>query len=341
MNIAKHERQEPDAGGMRILVTGGAGYIGSIAVEMLANEGYTVVVYDNLIKGHKEAVDPRARFVEGDLADLPLVESTLRDNNIQAVMHFAAHSLVGESVEAPGKYFNNNVCAGLTLIEAMIRTGAKMLVFSSTAATYGMPESVPIKETDSTVPINPYGESKLAFERMLKWFDEAGDLKFVSLRYFNAAGASDNFGEVHDPETHIIPIVLQAALGQRPQVQIYGDDYPTPDGTAIRDYIHVEDLAQAHILALGWLAEGGESRIFNLGNGSGFSVKEVIDTACKVTGREITAQVGPRRAGDPPVLVASSEEIATSLGWKPKYPGLEEIIKTAWEWQQTHPLGYE
>ncbi len=336
MNIAK-----PDAGGMRILVTGGAGYIGSIAVEMLANAGHSVVVFDNLIKGHKEAVDPRAHFVEGDLADLALVESTLRDNNVQAVMHFAAHSLVGESMEVPGKYFNNNVCASLTLVEAMIRTGAKLLVFSSTAATYGMPESVPIKETDPMVPINPYGESKLALERMLKWFDEAGDLKFVSLRYFNAAGASDNFGEVHDPETHIIPIVLQVALGQRPQVQIYGDDYPTPDGTAIRDYIHVEDLAQAHMLALGWLAEGGESRIFNLGNGSGFSVKEVIDTARKVTGREIVAQAGPRRVGDPPVLVASSEEVTTSLGWKPKYPGLEEIIKTAWKWQQTHPLGYE
>jgi UDP-glucose 4-epimerase len=326
---------------MRILVTGGAGYIGSVAVELLADAGHTVVVFDNLVKGHRGAVDERAKFVEGDIADLPLLEQTLQENRIQAVMHFAAHSLVGESMEQPAKYFDNNTSAGVTLAEAMLRAGAKLLVFSSTAATYGMPKNVPIKESDPTIPINPYGESKLAYERMLHWFDEANGLKYVSLRYFNAAGASAKFGEVHDPETHLIPIVLQTALGQRPYVQIYGDDYPTQDGTAIRDYIHVIDLAQAHLLALEWLAEGGESQIFNLGNGHGFSVKEVIDTARKVTGKEIEAQVGPRRPGDPPVLVASSEQISKKLGWKPRYPGLPEIIRTAWEWQQRHPLGYE
>ncbi|MDQ3928152.1 MAG: UDP-glucose 4-epimerase GalE, partial [Chloroflexota bacterium] len=257
------------------------------------------------------------------------------------VMHFAAHSLVGESMEDPGKYFGNNVAASITLVDAMLRNDIKMLVFSSSAATYGMPERVPIKESEPTAPINPYGESKLAFERMLRWYDKGSGLKFVSLRYFNAAGASEKYGEVHDPETHLIPIVLQVALGQRAFVQIYGDDYPTRDGTAVRDYIHVIDLAQAHLLALNWLDEGGESQIFNLGNAAGFSVKEVIDSARRVTGHEIPAQVAPRRAGDPPVLVASSDEISTKLGWKPDYPGLEEIIRTAWEWHRRHPLGYE
>jgi UDP-glucose 4-epimerase len=256
-------------------------------------------------------------------------------------MHFAAHSLVGESMENAVKYFTNNVSASVTLVEAMIRAGTKMLVFSSSAATYGMPRSSPIRETDPTAPINPYGESKLLFEKMLRWFDEAHGVRFVSLRYFNAAGASEKYGEVHDPETHIIPIVLQVALGQRPQVQIYGGDYETPDGTAVRDYIHVIDLAQAHVLALEWLARGGESQIFNLGNGSGFSVKEVVETARRVTGHEIPAQVGPRRAGDPPVLVASSEAIISKLGWKPKYAELEDIISTAWKWHQRHAMGYE
>jgi UDP-glucose 4-epimerase len=326
---------------MRVLVTGGAGYIGSVATELLLDKGHSVVVFDNMVKGHEAAVDPRATFVEGDLSDGALVESTLRDHQVDAVMHFAAHSLVGESMENAVKYFDNNVVASLTLAQAMVRTGVKMLVFSSSAATYGMPESYPIKEDDPTRPINPYGESKLLFEQMLRWLDEVHGLRYVSLRYFNAAGASEKYGEVHDPETHIIPIVLGVALGQRPAVQIYGDDYPTTDGTAIRDYIHVIDLAQAHSLALDWLAEGGESNIFNLGNGAGFSVKEVIDVARQVTGHEIPAQVGPRRAGDPPVLVASSEEIIKKLGWKPKYPGLEEIIKTAWQWHKRHPMGYE
>jgi UDP-glucose 4-epimerase len=327
--------------GMRILVTGGAGYIGSVATELLLDKGHQVVVFDNLIKGHRGAVDPRAHFVEGDLADQALLENTLREQGIDAVMHFAAHSLVGESMEDPGKYFSNNVCTGLTLAEAMTRTGIRMLVFSSSAATYGMPEGNIIHESDPQDPINPYGESKLMYERMLRWFDEIHGLRFVSLRYFNAAGATEKYGEVHDPETHIIPIVLQAALGQRPVVQIYGNDYPTPDGTAVRDYIHVVDLAQAHVLALEWLAKGNESQVFNLGNGHGFSVQQVIEVAREVTGQDIPAEVGPRRPGDPPVLVASSEKISQELGWQPTYPQLVDIIRTAWDWHRKHPLGYE
>ena len=327
--------------GMSVLVTGGAGYIGSVAAEMLLDKGHSVVVYDNMVKGHHGAVDPRATFIEGDLADGELLESALRDHHVDAVMHFAAHSLVGESMENALKYFDNNVVSSFTLAQAMTRAGVKMLVFSSSAATYGMPESSPIRESDPTEPINPYGESKLLFERMLRWLDEVHGLRYVSLRYFNAAGASEKYGEVHDPETHIIPLVLSVALGQRPQVQIYGGDYPTPDGTAVRDYIHVIDLAQAHLLALEWLAGGGESNIFNLGNGAGFSVKEVIETARRVTGHEIPAQIGPRRAGDPPVLVASSEQIIEKLGWQPKYAKLEDIISAAWEWHKKRPMGYE
>jgi UDP-glucose 4-epimerase len=328
--------------GMSVLVTGGAGYIGSVAVEVLLNAGHSVVVYDNLVKGHRGAVDSRAHFVEGDLADLSLLEETLRANRIDSVMHFAAHSLVGESMENPGKYFDNNVCAGLTLLEAMQQTGVNIIVFSSSCATYGMPRGDYIRESDPQDPINPYGESKLLYERMLRWFGELKGLKYISLRYFNAAGASEKFGEVHDPETHLIPLVLQVALGQRPHVQIFGGDYPTPDGTAIRDYIHVIDLAQAHLLALDWLAGGGENGAFNLGNGAGFSVKEVIETARQVTGHPIPAQIGPRRPGDPPRLVASSEGgITTKLGWKPKYPDLADIMRTAWEWHRRHPLGYE
>jgi UDP-glucose 4-epimerase len=332
--------EQVNRGGMRILVTGGAGYIGSVAAELLLDRGHQVVVFDNLIKGHRGAVDPRAHFVEGDLADQALLEETLREHGINAVMHFAAHSLVGESMEDPGKYFANNVCTGLTLAEAMTRTGIRMLVFSSTAATYGMPETDIIHESDPQSPINPYGESKLMYERMLRWYDEIHGLKYVSLRYFNAAGATEKFGEEHDPETHIIPIVLQVALGQRPSVQIYGSDYPTPDGTAVRDYIHVVDLAEAHVLALEWLAQGKESQVFNLGNGTGFSVQQVVEVAREVTGHEIPAQVGPRRPGDPPVLVASSEEITKKLGWKPRYPQLADIIQTAWDWHRKNPLGY-
>jgi UDP-glucose 4-epimerase len=323
-----------------VLVTGGAGYIGSVAVEQLCNAGHKVVVYDNLIKGHRGAVDPRAAFVDGDIADLDLLEKTMREHEVKAVMHFAAHSLVGESMENPVKYFNNNVSASLLLVEAMQRTGADVIVFSSSAATFGVPESDIINEDARQDPINPYGESKLMFERMLRWFDELNGIKYISLRYFNAAGASEKYGEVHDPETHLIPLVLQVALGQRPHIMIFGDDYPTPDGTAVRDYIHVVDLAQAHLLALDSLVAGGKSGAFNLGNGEGFSVKQVIDTARQVTGHPIPAQTGPRRAGDPPVLVASSEGIVARLGWKPDYPQLADIIRTAWEWHQQHPLGY-
>ena len=341
MNHVEPTQAQLNNSKMNVLVTGGAGYIGSITTEMLLDAGYKVVVYDNLVKGHTGAVDPRALFVEGDLNGGALLEETLRTNHIDAVMHFAAFSLVPESMQDAAKYFSNNVSASVTLVEAMVRTGVKMMVFSSSAATYGLPKEVPIQERDATAPINPYGESKLMFERMLRWFDEVHRIRFVSLRYFNAAGASKTFGEVHDPETHLIPIVLQVALGQRPSIQIAGDDYPTQDGTAVRDYVHVEDLADAHILALEWLSDGGESQIFNLGNGHGFSVKEVIETARKVTGHEIPAQVGPRRAGDPPALVASSEEIMKTLGWKPKYAALDQIIETAWDWHRRHPMGYE
>jgi UDP-glucose 4-epimerase len=340
-SIQSAGEETPARRGMSVLVTGGAGYIGSVTAELLLDAGHRVVVFDNLARGHRGAVDPRAAFVEGDIADGELLEQTLRQHQVDAVMHFAAHSLVGESMENAAKYFSNNVTAGLTLLDAMLRAGTRMVVFSSSAATYGMPHNVPIREDDPTEPINPYGESKLVYEQLLRWYDQIHGIKFVSLRYFNAAGASEKYGEVHDPETHLIPLVLQVAMGQRPALQIYGDDYPTPDGTAIRDYIHVVDLAEAHLLAMNWLADGGESQIFNLGNGAGFSVKEVVQVAREVTGHEIPAQMGPRRPGDPPALVASSEQITKILGWQPTYPGLKEIIETAWAWHREHPLGYE
>ena len=340
-NIQSSRDDSPARSGMAVLVTGGAGYIGSVTAELLLDAGHRVVVFDNLARGHRGAVDPRAVFVEGDVADGELLERTLRQHQVDAVMHFAAHSLVGESMENAAKYFSNNVTAGLILLDAMLRVGTRLLVFSSSAATYGMPRNVPIKEDDTTEPINPYGESKLIYEQLMRWYDQVHGIKFVSLRYFNAAGASEKYGEVHDPETHLIPLVLQVAMGQRPALQIYGDDYPTPDGTAIRDYIHVVDLAEAHLLALEWLADGGESQIFNLGNGAGFSVKEVLQVAREATGHEIPAQIGPRRPGDPPALVASSEQITKVLGWQPRYSGLKEIIETAWAWHREHPLGYE
>ena len=324
---------------MRVLVTGGAGYIGSVVTEQLIGDGHQVVVYDNLSKGHRGAVVEGADLVDASLSDAETLRTTLADRRVEAVIHMAASSLVGESVEQPGKYYVNNVVAGLVLLETMLLCDVKRLVFSSTAAVYGEPEEQPIKETAVTSPTNPYGETKLAFEHALKWFDRAHGLRFASLRYFNAAGATENCGEDHDPESHIIPITLQAAAGKRSHVEIFGEDYPTPDGTCIRDYIHVIDLARAHIQALGALDEG--SRIYNLGcGGAGYSVREVIDTAARVTGKEIPTRFGPRRAGDPAVLVASSDKIKSELGWRPQYQDLGLIIESAWRWMQTHPDGY-
>jgi UDP-glucose 4-epimerase len=316
---------------MRVLVTGGAGYIGSIVTEELVKDGHDVVVYDNLSKGHRGAVVEGAAFVEGDLLDQDKLRQTLNDNRTGAVIHMAAFSLVGESVEKPAKYYQNNVVAGLVLLDAMRDCGVSRIVFSSTAATYGEPEAQPIFESAPTNPTNPYGETKLAFERAMHWYERAYGLRYASLRYFNAAGASENCGEDHDPETHIIPITLQAATGKRPHVEIFGDDYPTPDGTCIRDYIHVIDLARAHILALDVLSE--RSAIYNLGcGGEGYSVRDVIETAQRITGKEIRVRMGPRRAGDPAVLIASSDKIKSELGWQPQFQDLGVIIESAWKW---------
>lgn len=323
---------------MRVLVTGGAGYIGSVVTEELVNDGHEVVVYDNLVKGHRQAVVPGAKFVEGDLLDSATLNQTLKDSSIEAVIHMAAYSLVGESCEQPSKYYHNNFVAGLVLLDAMRECDVSRIVFSSTAATYGEPESQPIFETAPNNPTNPYGESKLAFERALDWYERAYGLKYVSLRYFNAAGASEKCGEDHDPESHIIPITLQAAAGKRPSVQIFGDDYPTPDGTCIRDYIHVIDLARAHILALN--GSTGNA-IYNLGcGGNGYSVRDVIETARQVTGKDIPVRIGPRRPGDPAILIASSDKIKRELGWQPQYQDLRVIIESAWRWMLAHPDGY-
>jgi UDP-glucose 4-epimerase len=324
---------------MRVLVTGGAGYIGSVVTEQLVDDGHKVVVYDNLSKGHRDAVVEGAELVEADLGDAETLNQTLYDRQIEAVIHMAASSLVGESVDHPNKYYQNNVITGLMLLDAMLACDVKQLVFSSTAAVYGEPETQPIEESALANPTNPYGETKLAFEHAMKWYDRAYGIRYASLRYFNAAGATVNCGEDHDPETHLIPITLQAAAGKRRQVEIYGDDYPTPDGTCIRDYIHVIDLARAHIQALAALGDG--SRLYNLGcGGAGYSVKEVIDTARRVTGRDIRANIGPRRAGDPAILVASSDRIKSELGWQPQFQDLQLIIESAWRWMQDHPNGY-
>jgi len=324
---------------MRVLVTGGAGYIGSVVSEQLINDGHQVVVYDNLAKGHRDAVVAGAEFVQGDLLDADGLRQTLKDSRIEAVIHMAAFSLVGESVEKPAKYYHNNVVAGLVLLDAMRECEVRRIVFSSTAATYGEPEAQPIFESAPTNPTNPYGESKLAFERAMHWYEQAYGLHYASLRYFNAAGASEKCGEDHDPESHIIPITLQAAAGKRTHVEIYGDDYPTADGTCIRDYIHVIDLARAHILALDVLNE--RSAIYNLGcGGDGYSVRDVIDTARRVTGKEIPVRMGSRRAGDPAVLIASSDKIKNELGWRPQFQDLGLIIDSAWRWMSAHPDGY-
>lgn len=326
---------------MAILVCGGAGYIGSHMVAYLLEKGKDVVVLDNLQKGHKEAV-LCGKFYKGDLRDRAVLDKVFTENNIEAVIDFAADSLVGESVSEPIKYFENNVGGTLSLLGAMKDYGVKNIVFSSTAATYGEPENIPILENDKTFPTNPYGESKLAVEKILKWCDNAYGIKYTALRYFNAAGAhvSGKIGEHHNPETHLIPIILQVALGQRDKIMIFGDDYKTEDGTCIRDYIHVYDLASAHLLALERLMNGGESAVYNLGNGKGFSVKEVVEVARKVTGKEIKAEVAPRRVGDPAVLVASSEKAKKELGWNPEFDSLETILETAWNWHRNNSNGY-
>jgi UDP-glucose 4-epimerase len=321
---------------MKIFVTGGAGYIGSICVEELLNAGHQVTVFDNLTEGHKAALDPRAHFVQGDLDHLAGVTEALAQAGADAVMHFAANALVGESMTNPAKYFRNNVTGGLHLLESMAACGVKKIVFSSTCATFGTPERVPIDESLPQRPINPYGESKLMFEQMLRWFDEIHGIKYVALRYFNAAGASAKFGEDHRIETHLIPNILRVALGQKQDVSIFGTDYPTPDGTCIRDYIHILDLAQAHMLALG----RSESAKYNLGTGGGTSVREVIAACEKVTGRPIRILEQPRRPGDPARLIASSEKIHAELGWTPCFQAIEPIIESAWKWHVAHPQGY-
>jgi UDP-glucose 4-epimerase len=318
---------------VHVAVTGGAGYIGSVVAEVLVRAGHQVQVLDNLVKGHRDAVVDAAQFVEVDLLDREAMTDALRQFRTDAVIHMAAHSLVGESVADPAKYYRNNVTAGLSLLDAMRDAGVGRLVFSSTAAVYGEPEKQPIEEHDATRPTNPYGESKLAFERALRWYGQAYGLSSISLRYFNAAGATTRCGERHEPETHLIPLVLRAAAGRLPEVTIFGDDYPTPDGTCVRDYIHVEDLARAHVLALEPLAEPGVWRAYNLGcGGRGYSVREVLDTATRVTGRPIPVRVAARRPGDPAVLIASSTRIARELGWLPEHQQLETIVASAWRW---------
>ena len=328
---------------MKILVLGGAGYIGSHTALELVKAGHEVVIADNLVTGYRKAIPNGAKFYEGDLRDFDFLDNLFQKEQIDAVIHFAAYSLVGESVTNPLKYYDNNLCGTKILLDAMVKNNVNKIVFSSTAATYGEPENIPILESDRTCPTNPYGETKLAMEKMFKWTANAHGLRFVSLRYFNACGAdaSGKIGEAHNPESHLIPLILQVPNGKRESVCIYGTDYDTPDGTCIRDYIHVTDLAQAHILAVQYLMNGGESDIFNLGNGVGYSVREVIETARKVTGHPIPATETPRRAGDPARLVASSEKARKILGWSPVHDSLEEIIESAWNWHKNHPNGYD
>ena len=323
---------------MNVLVTGGAGYIGSITTEQLIAQGYQVVVFDNLFQGHRAAVSPEAVFVEGDLADQAALEQVFLQHRIDAIMHFASYTLVGESVDKPFLYLGDNITNGLNLLRTAVAHNVNKFILSSTANLFDDPENMPIRENERIVPGSPYGEGKYILERMLHWLDRTVGLRFAALRYFNAAGASPTYGEDHDPETHLIPLILQVALGQREHIEIFGTDYPTPDGTCIRDYIHVIDLAQAHILALEALEEG--SRTYNLGNGKGFSVQEVVQTARAITGHPIPTVAGPRRSGDPAILIASSEKIRNELAWKPQYADLETIIQTAWLWHQKHPEGY-
>ncbi len=323
---------------MKILVTGGAGYIGSAAVEQLIGAGESVVVFDNLSLGHRAAVHPAAVFWKGDLSNRAEIDGVLSEHRPDAVMHFAAKSLVGESMERPFLYLGDNVRNGLNLFESMVEHGVKRIILSSTANLFDQPERMPIDESERIIPGSPYGESKFILERMLHWLDRIHGVRFACLRYFNAAGATPTRGEDHDPELHLIPLVLQVALGKREKITIFGEDYPTRDGTCVRDYIHVIDLAQAHILALRALDHG--SRFYNLGNGEGFTVKEVIETAREITGRAIRADVGPRRAGDPAVLVAASDKIRKELGWVSQFPRVQEIIESAWRWHEANPNGY-
>ena len=327
---------------MALLVLGGAGYVGSHAVRELVAAGRDVVVADSLVTGFAASVHPAARFYELDIRDGAALDALFERERIDGVVHFAAFSQVGESMSRPLKYYDNNLGGTMSLLESMVRHGVNNIVFSSTAAVYGEPERVPILESDATVPTNCYGQTKLAMEQMMAWVSRAHGLKYTALRYFNASGAdpSGEIGEAHDPETHLIPIVLQVPLGRREKVSIFGGDYPTEDGTCVRDYIHVTDLAAAHILALDYLMDGGESDVFNLGNGVGFSVKEIIDAAREVTGHAIPAETAARRAGDPARLVASSEKAKRVLGWRPKYTDIRAIIETAWRWHREHPNGY-
>lgn len=325
---------------MRILVTGGAGYIGSHTVRQLVAGGHEVTVYDNLEFGHKQAV-PAARLVVGDLRDIDHVDNLLVVNRIEAVVHFAAYTSVGESVTNPSRYYINNLLYPLQLLDRCRRNGVQKFVFSSTAATYGEPQQVPITESEKQLPVNPYGNSKLAFERALSDYASAYPFGFCALRYFNAAGAAEDgsIGEDHNPETHLIPLVIQAATGKRPHIEIFGTDYPTPDGTCVRDYIHVDDLAAAHILALGKIGPGSKL-LYNVGVGRGYSVREVIRTVEEVTGLKVPVKVGPRRPGDPPTLVANADKIRAELDWVPKYDNLKAIVETAWRWHTSHPNGF-
>lgn len=327
---------------MSILVCGGAGYIGSHAVRRLLAAGYDVAVADNLSTGHREAVPASVRFYHGDLRDAAFLDAVFAAEQVQAVMHFAAFSLVGESVEQPLKYYNNNIGGTKSLLDAMVRHGVPYLVFSSTAAVYGEPQRLPIREEDATVPTNPYGESKLAAERMIAWVSKAHGIRSVRLRYFNACGADEagDIGEAHEPETHLIPLVLQVPLGRRESIAVFGEDYDTPDGTCLRDYIHVCDLADAHILALRYLMAGGESDVFNLGNGVGYSVRHIIEAARRVTGHPIPAVSMPRRAGDPARLIASGDKARQLLGWQPKMDDPQAMVRSAWQWHRTHPHGF-
>lgn len=328
---------------MAILVAGGAGYIGSHMVKDLVEHGQEVVVADNLSTGHRDAINPKAKFYEGDIRDRKFLDKIFDNEDIEAVVHFAAFSIVPESMSKPLKYFDNNTGGMITLLEAMRDHNIKYIVFSSTAATYGVPEHMPIKETDPQNPINPYGLSKLMMEKMMHWADKAYGIKFVALRYFNVAGAAPDgtIGEDHGPETHLVPIILQVAQGKRKELSIFGDDYNTPDGTNVRDYVHVIDLADAHILAIKYLEAGNESNAFNLGSSTGFSNKQILEAAREVTGEPIPAKIAPRRPGDPDSLVAASDKARNVLGWDPKYDDVHDIIATAWKWHSTHPKGYD